>query len=238
MEEEYKIPQHRIVYESLRKQISEGVYKEGDLLPSENQLCILHGVTRPTVRKALDTLFHEGYIKRRQGKGNTVRGIPQGVGILSIGGTTSAVGGKKLYTEIIVKPEFRTWESAFSYPISEREKEVGCIYFERLRYLDDVPVFFDITMMPNFHVPRITSRNFENRSLFDILRLHYGIEIIGGEQKILAISADEMLQRYLRVEKGVPVLQLNRKLETNHIDYYIYSQVFCNTQGQILYGTF
>jgi len=238
MEEEYKIPQHRMVYESLRRQISEGIYKDGDLLPSENQLCILHGVTRPTVRKALDTLFHEGFIKRRQGKGNSVRGVPQGVGILSISGTTSAVGGQKLQTDIIVKPEFRTWESAFTYAITDREKEFGCIYFERLRYLNDVPVFFDITLLPNIYVPRITSRSFENRSLFNILRIHYGIEIIGGEQKILAITADERLQQHFNVKPGHPILMLNRKLETNRTDYFVYSQIFCNTEGQVLYGTF
>jgi DNA-binding GntR family transcriptional regulator len=238
MEEGFKIPQHRIVYESLRKQISEGVYKEGDLLPSENQLCILHGVTRPTVRKALDALFHEGYIKRRQGKGSIVRGLPQGVGILSIGGTTAVVGGQNLRTKIIVKPETRTWNSAFSFKLSDLETEAGCIYFERLRLLNEVPVFFDITMLPNIRIPRITSRSFENRSLFDILRIHYGIEIIGGEQQISATLADERLQNYFNVQPGHPILQLNRKLETNLVDYNVYSQVFCNTQDHVLYGTF
>ena len=38
------IPQHRKVYEILRSHIAEGVFHEGDLLPSENELCTVHKV--------------------------------------------------------------------------------------------------------------------------------------------------------------------------------------------------
>ena len=67
------LPLHKRIYEQLRKHISEGIYKEGDLLPSENDLCNLHGVTRPTIRKALDRLTAEGFIIRQQGKGSIVK---------------------------------------------------------------------------------------------------------------------------------------------------------------------
>ena len=92
MEKEVTIPLHSKVYETLRSHIDEGIYNEGDLLPSENELCAVHRVTRPTIRKALDRLTNEGYIVRRQGKGSIVRGAPKGVGILSLTGTTSAIG--------------------------------------------------------------------------------------------------------------------------------------------------
>ena len=49
------IPQYRRLYEILRKHILDAVYREGDLLPSENELCQLYGMTRPTVRQALGT---------------------------------------------------------------------------------------------------------------------------------------------------------------------------------------
>ena len=55
------------------------------------------------------------------------------------------------------------WDSAFSFEISELEKEVGCIYFERLRLVNEEPIFYDITMLPNINLPRFTSRKFEDR---------------------------------------------------------------------------
>lgn len=90
------IPQYRKVYELLRKHILEGVYREGDILPSENELCRLHGITRPTVRHALSKLTNDGLIHKHQGKGSIVHRIPQDIGILSVSGTTSAIGGNCL----------------------------------------------------------------------------------------------------------------------------------------------
>jgi DNA-binding GntR family transcriptional regulator len=232
------IPQHRKVYEILRKHITDGVYAGGDLLPSENDLCTVHKVTRPTIRKALDRLANEGYIVRHQGKGSIVKGVPKGIGILSLTGTTSAIGKDLLKTHIIVKPEVRNWDEAFTFPLTRREIESGCIYFERLRLVNNKPVFFDITMIPNINLPRFTSRNFENKSLFDILRKNYQIEVKGGEQKLMAIRADDHLQHYFEVEAGHPVLQLNRKIETSRPGFLIYSKVFCNTDEYALYGTF
>ena len=233
-----ELPQHKRVYEILRKHISEGIFSEGDLLPSENDLCKIHQVTRPTIRKALDRLLNEGYITKQQGKGSIVKGAPKGVGILSLTGTTSAIGQDNLQTRIIVKPEIRNWENAFSFPLTELEKEVGCIYMERLRLVNNNPVFFDITMIPNVNLPRFSNRNFENKSLFDILRRNYQVEVKGGEQKISAIKADKRLQQFFTVEAGHPVVQLDRKIETNRNGFYIYSQVFCNTAESGLYGTF
>ena len=57
-----KISQHKKLYERLRKLIEEGVYRDGDLLPSENDLCRTYNLTRPTVRRALISLSYDGYI--------------------------------------------------------------------------------------------------------------------------------------------------------------------------------
>ena len=95
------IPQYRRLYEILRKLIMEGIYKEGDLLPSENELCQIYGMTRPTVRQSLSSLTNDGYITMRQGKGSIVHNLPREIGILSVSGTTSAVGDRNLKTKII-----------------------------------------------------------------------------------------------------------------------------------------
>lgn len=233
-----ELPLHKKVYEQLRKHISEGIYTEGDLLPSENELCSLHNATRPTIRKALDRLATEGFIQRQQGKGSIVRGAPKGIGILSITSTTSAMGSENLTTQTIVKPEIRTWSKAFSFELTELEKEMGCIYFERLRLVKNKPVFYDITMIPNINLPRFTSRHQEINSLFGMLREHYGIEVKGGEQKIMAVNANKIIQQHFEMKSAEPIIQLDRKITTNKPDFYFYSQVFCNAQEYALYGTF
>jgi DNA-binding GntR family transcriptional regulator len=232
------IPQYRKLFEILRKHILEGIYREGDLLPSENELCQLYGLTRPTVRQALATLANDGYIRKHQGKGSIVHNLPKEIGILSVSGTTSALGDRNLKTDIIVKPRIIKWPEDFMFPLSELEKESGCIYMERLRLLDDSPIFYDISYIANINLPRITARNFVNRSLFQILRDHFGVEIKGGDQRIRAITASQKISSFLKLKKGQPVLHLERKMETNKPGLFLYSSIFCNTGKYSIFGRF
>jgi GntR family transcriptional regulator/GntR family frlABCD operon transcriptional regulator len=232
------IPQHKKLYEILRKHIIDGVYHDGDLLPSENELCQLYGLTRPTVRQSLSNLANDGYIKKHQGKGSIVSVIPKEIGILSVSGTTSAVGDRNLKTRIIVKPQIIKWDNDFMFPLSDLEKESGCIYIERLRLLENVPVFYDISYIANINLPRITSRKFENRSLFGILRDNYNIEVKGGEQRIKAIPATARIGRFLKINRGEPVLHLERKMVTNVPGLFLYSSIFCNTEKYSIFGRF
>jgi DNA-binding GntR family transcriptional regulator len=232
------LPQYKQIYEILRKQIAEGAYAPGEMLPSEHTLCMTYNVARLTVRKALEQLVSEGFIIRQQGKRSIIKGTPKGIGILSIMSTTSVLSHSGLSTQIIRQPELRGWTEAFSFPIEKQEQAAGCIYFERLRLLDGVPVFFDITMLPNINLPRFLNHDLRNRSLFDSLRTWYRIVVTGGTQQFFAIRADRRLQDYLHVNAGHPVLQLNRKIDTNRPGFHIYSQIFCVTQKYGLMGAF
>ena len=232
------IPQHRKLYEILRKHISEGVYAEGDLLPSENELCRLYGMTRPTVRQSLAALANDGYIRKHQGKGSIVQLPPMDIGILSVSGTTSALGNRNLKTRIIVKPVLKPWPEEFMFSLTKLERESGCIYMERLRLLDEAPIFYDISYIANINLPRITARQFENKSLFAILREHYQVEIKGGEQRIRAISPSARIRSFLMLEAGQPVLHLERRIMTNMEGLFLYSSIFCNTGKSSVFGRF
>ncbi len=232
------LPQYRKLYELLRKHIITGLYKEGDLLPSENELSAVYEITRPTVRHALETLVKDGLIYKKQGKGSIVRKPPQNIGILSIAGTASAIGVRYLKTDILQKPVVQAWPEDFPYELSEIEKEAGCIYMERLRYVEDEPVFYDVNHFPNLFLPRITQRSFEDKSLFEILRKHYQIEITGGEQKLKAVKPTVQVRQLLKLRPGQPVLYMERKLSTNRENFNIYSTIFFNSEKHAIFGTF
>jgi GntR family transcriptional regulator/GntR family frlABCD operon transcriptional regulator len=232
------IPQYKRVYEVLRKQIIAGIFKPGDLLPSENDLCAQYGITRPTVRHALDSLLNEGMIRKHQGKGSLVYGPPNGIGILSISGTTSVLGKHNLHTRILSKPAIIQWPDNFIFPLSNEVRNSGCIYLERLRLVNDKPVFYDLNYLPNINLPRFCNRKFEDQSLFDILRKAFQIEVKSGEQRIRAMYADEKIHEFLDVPLGHPILHLQRKLITNRPGFNFFSSIYCNTEEHSLYGTF
>lgn len=232
------IPHYRRLYEILRRHILGGEYGEGSLLPSEHALCATHGITRPTVRQALEELVKEGLIVKKQGKGSIVRRPLRNIGILSVAGTTTAVGKSFLKTLILQKPVVRPWPEEFPYALTDVDRESGCIYMERLRYVDGVPLFYDINHLPDRGLPRMTRRSFENRSLFEILRNHYGIEIRGGEQKLRAILPDAAIMELLEMKPGQPVLYMERKLTTNREGYHIYSTIWFNSEKHAISGVF
>lgn len=60
------------VVEQIKTLIEQGVYRKGDMLPSEKELIEMTGVSRITVREALKTLAEVGMIETRKGKGSFV----------------------------------------------------------------------------------------------------------------------------------------------------------------------
>lgn len=236
--EDNNLPQHRKLYELLRKHILNSTYKEGDLLPSENELCTLHRLTRPTVRQALSQLVSDGYIVKHKGKGSIVRALPKGIGILSIQGTTTGVGPHNLETRPITKPLLVPWPKKFFFDLTSQESEVGCIRLERQRIVDGVPVLYEISYLPNIYIPRFIQKSFENRSLFEVLRVNYQIEVTGGMQRIRAIRAPKKICDYLNIDEGAAILCLQRTMLTNKPDFRYFSEIYCNTSEFYLEGTF
>lgn len=64
------------IADSLRRRITEGEFRPGDLLPSGRDLCEQWGVSRATVNKALDVLRGDGVVVSRQGLGFRVTDVP------------------------------------------------------------------------------------------------------------------------------------------------------------------
>lgn len=63
---------HRIVYEFLREKIVSGEFPPGEQLPTEHELALHFGMSRPTVARALNDLESTGLIDRRAGAGSFV----------------------------------------------------------------------------------------------------------------------------------------------------------------------
>ncbi len=61
------------VYSQLKSQLMGGTWKAGEKLPSENELCITFGVSRVTVRAAIQQLEILGLVETKHGGGNFVK---------------------------------------------------------------------------------------------------------------------------------------------------------------------
>jgi len=66
-------PKYQSIADTLRQEIEDGLYRDKELLPTEQLLCRRFQSSRQTVRRALDLLEKEGRITRRQGSGSYLR---------------------------------------------------------------------------------------------------------------------------------------------------------------------
>ena len=66
------VPLHRQLFLVLHDEIDRGVIAPGDALPTEQTLCEQFGVSRPSLREAIQKLGAKGLLVSRQGGGNYV----------------------------------------------------------------------------------------------------------------------------------------------------------------------
>lgn len=70
-------PLYRDLASALRRRIRDGAFALGDKIPTEAELCQSQGVSRNTVRQAVEQLVSEGVLDRQQGRGTFVRALPR-----------------------------------------------------------------------------------------------------------------------------------------------------------------
>ena len=69
LDQEEVTPKHHQAYLLLRQRIEDGVYPVDKPMPSEPELTAMFGVSRITIRRALERLQSEGLISRARGRG-------------------------------------------------------------------------------------------------------------------------------------------------------------------------
>jgi DNA-binding GntR family transcriptional regulator len=222
---------YKKLYDDLKRSIYEGRFKDGDLLPSEHELCDTYSVTRTTVRKALDDLVKERLITKEKGRGSVVSRSLKSLGILSVKGFSQAVSeqNKTVTTKFIEHPMIEKWPADFFYTLNESEQKAGCIRMKRLRCVDDNTVMLEHTFVPNMVLLGFCTEPFLNGSLFETLSLRYNIGVTGVEQDLRAILATKETAQLMQIEVGAPLLNIYFKFKTNRKELNIYSNLYCNT---------
>lgn len=233
-------PRYLKVYNDLKKKVMTGKFGDGDLLPSENQLCSRYGITRLTVRQALNMLVQEGYISKKHGKGSIVTQHRNSLGLLSFKGFSDVVEKTNIAiaTMELAPAKKQQWDKNFFFPLSNDEKKAGCIFLHRLRMAGNDPVMVEYTYLPDTKIPGFIQQPLLNNSLFTTLRKRYSIDIISVEQELKAIMPGEKLAKQLQIKTSVPIIHIYRKYHTDIDRFFIYSSLFCTTEKYTLNNTF
>jgi DNA-binding GntR family transcriptional regulator len=122
----------------LRRQISEGVYRPGDQLPSEAQLCQKYDVSPMTVRRSINLLADQDVVNTAQGKGTFVKPLELSTATFHLQKLHDLFNDAavKLLNARIVSADERT---ARKLQIKEGQH---VIYISRLLSRNDEPIFY------------------------------------------------------------------------------------------------
>jgi GntR family transcriptional regulator len=181
----------------------------GDAIPSERQLGIDLGVSRLTVRAALDELVREGYLVRRRGAGTFVAEpkVAKGININSFSDDMRERG---------MQPASRTLDLSV-IPAGARLGRIlhvspaePVVAVKRLRLADGEPMAIELLHVRQALVPGMTASDLVQNSVYDLLASRYDLSIIGGSQTIEPTVTNEEESSALGVPLHSPALLFER----------------------------
>lgn len=190
-------PLYAQLYRILRSRILEGEYAEGDAIPSETVLKDQHRITRSTVRNAVALLVKEGLVQQIRGKGTLVTYTPINHSIWNFGGFTdfSRARGQRPITTVLA----RTVEDGPNGPILKLVRARGVATEETQTFLNLDTSWLDLKRFPG-----LEKFDFEQLSLYQVMREHYGIVPTRSELTLSIVPQSDLTRQVFGPSPDVP----------------------------------
>ena len=194
----------------LASEIIDGNLKVGDQLPTEDRLIARFGVSRITVRRAIQNLVSRGLVEIRRGKGTFVAApkITQDLKELSGFVEDMHALGRKPAARVIGK-EIVTADATVARQLALTRGE-RVVKIRRLRLADGVPLSFDETYLPLLIGTRIMTNDLKVEPIFALLERKYGVPLIEAEYKLDAVAAESEVAAALKVKRRSPIFRIER----------------------------
>ena len=181
----------------------------GSLVPPERELARSYGTSRTTVRQALAELVVEGRLLRLQGKGTFVA-KPKVAQLLELASYTEGMRAHGLHPQTeILDIGYVTADEQLAVLLGIRTGG-RVLRIHRLRLADGEPMSIDTSHLPARRFPGLRKQLEQQLSLYETLRLGYGIQLAEAEETIETVLADPHDARLLGVDPGLPLLLLSR----------------------------
>jgi DNA-binding GntR family transcriptional regulator len=203
-------PAYAKMYDAIKKEIIDGEYAVGELLPAEPELEKQFNVSRTTVRRAIELLSREGLVHKKQGRGTEVLDYKTSQN-LNVVTSISETLRQKGY-EVSSKSMHIDTTKANSRLAKQLEVNVKdeLIRIQRIQLADGRPV----AIMKNYIIPEKVPGivNYVNKfsSLYEFLEERYNINIDSARDSISAKCADFNDATMLDVPIGSPILYMRR----------------------------
>ena len=181
----------------------------GNAIPSERQLSADLGVSRLTVRAALDELVREGYLVRRRGSGTFVR-EPKIAQELTMTSFTEDMQRRGMVPASQTLDLRITPAGAHLGRLLHVSPSEPVVIISRLRLADRETMAIETLHVRESLVPGLSAADLEHQSFYEILEGRFGIEIVGGLQTIEPTVTNEEESAALGVPLHSPAFLFER----------------------------
>lgn len=208
--EQYKMSLYEQIIDLLQEKITCKM-KPNDKLPSERQLSVTYGVSRNTIRLALEKLRQRGYIYRKRGQGTFVANQMKHLTDLTRSYSFSEQMrsmGRVPKTELI----YLNSMEATKFLMEHMNLALGDPVYKlkRVRCADGLPLMIERTFLPAKLLPGLNSERLKHHSLYQVLDQDYQIRIERADEAFYASLIERKDATRLEVAKGSPCLNIAR----------------------------
>ena len=204
------LPLYHQVKDLLLNAIESGQWSSDQQLPNEGKLAELFGVSKITVRQALQELSDLGYIRREQGRGTFVSKPKFGQGPRELMSFTEEMSRHHLSASARVLGKTVTEADLAVAEHLQLRLNSRVLVLKRLRLAEGEPMGIQTAHIPLDMAPRLAEEDFENVSLYQLLQSRYGVQAARSREQYYAISADAESADLLGIPVGAAVFAAER----------------------------
>lgn len=209
------MPHSNPLYEEVRDQITRGLvsgeWKPGEIIPSEIDLARRFGVSKGTIRRALDELVAGRILVRRQGRGTFVathtrdRTLYHFFHLIGRDGSREVPVARLLSYRVVRGTD----EDCDALDVDRQSKLVSV---RNLVSLAGEPVFIDEIQIPQAYVPGLTEAIYASResTIYALYQSRFNINVIRISERLGAGPVPAEHAKLLGIRANAPVLIIDR----------------------------
>ena len=205
-------PLYRQIKVLITQDMQSGVWKPGEMIPSEFELAERFRVSQGTVRKAIDELATENLLTRRQGKGTFVAThTEQTTRYRFLRLAADDGSGRNLERRLL---ECRRTRASADVARPLELKSGDPVVFVRRLLLDaQRPVVLDEIWLPGRLFKDLSAERLADYKgpMYALFEAAFGVQMIRAEEKIRAVAASADAAAVLAVPPGAPLLSVERR---------------------------